>query len=168
MGVALLNFVPTGMSFEDYFCLRDQPEDEQVLRSLVGLSPARLQRGYLVDPSAVDLARHRGPPTAMACEVCAGVAGTQLLKLLLHRGKVLAAPWCLHFDAYRNRLARTWRPGGNRHPLQRVALSIARRLFRREPPATPPLVPRLNAIERVLKLARWAPSAIWLARPSRS
>ena len=158
MGVALLNFLPGGMSFEDYFDMHELSEDEQLLRFLVGLSPAMLQRGYLVDPSAVDLARHRGPSTAMACELCAGVAGTQVLKLLLHRGKVLAAPWGLHFDAYRNRLARTWRPGGNRHPLQRVALSIARRQFRREPPATPPLVPRLNAIERVLKLARWAPS----------
>lgn len=158
MGVALLNFLPSGMSFEDYFDMRDQSEDEQLLRFLIGLSPAMLQRGYLVDPSAVDLARHRGPSTAMACELCAGVAGTQVLKLLLHRGKVLAAPWGLHFDAYRNRLARTWRPGGNRHPLQRLALSVARKQFRREPPATSAPPPHLNAIERVLKLARWAPS----------
>lgn len=157
MGVALLNFLPSGMNFEDYFDMRDQSEDEQLLRFLVGLSPAMLQRGYLVDPSAVDLARHRGPSTVMACELCAGVAGTQVLKLLLHRGKVLAAPWGLHFDAYRNRLARTWRPGGNRHPLQRLALSIARKQFHREPTAT--LTPsRLPAIERVLQLARWAPS----------
>src|SRR3569832_1529683 len=127
--------------------MHELSEDEQMLRFLVGLSPAMLQRGNLVDPSADDLARHRGPSTAMACELSAGVAGTQLLKLLLPRGKVLAAPWCLHCDAYRYRLARTWRPGGIRHPLQRVALSIARRQFRREPPATPPLVPHHKANE---------------------
>jgi hypothetical protein len=36
------------------------------------------------------------------------------LKLLLGRGKVLSkAPWGYQFDAYRNRLKRTWRPGGH-------------------------------------------------------
>lgn len=162
MGAALLNFLPSGMSFEDYFRLQDQPEDEQYLRFLLGLSPAMLQRGYLVDPSAVDLARHRGPSTAMACELCAGVAATQVLKLLLHRGKVLAAPWGLHFDAYRNRMARTWRPGGNRNPLQRLALHIARKQFSNqlasEAAPQPSLHAGPSAMERILKLARWAPS----------
>jgi len=129
MGTALLNFLPGQMSFEDYFCLEGQAEEEQLLRFLLGLSPAMLQRGYLVDPSAVDFANHRGPSTAMACELCAGVAGTQVLKLLLGRGKVIAAPRGLHFDAYRNKLVTTWRPGGNRHILQRLALKIARRQF---------------------------------------
>jgi hypothetical protein len=32
----------------------------------------------------------------------------------------------MQFDAYRNSFKRTWRPGGNRHPLQRIALAIAR------------------------------------------
>jgi hypothetical protein len=65
----------------------------------------------------------------MACELCAGLAATQVLKLLLQRGRVIAAPRGLHFDAYRNKLVATWRPGGNRHPLQRLALTIARRQF---------------------------------------
>ncbi len=160
MGVALLIFQPGGMSFDEYFGLAGQPEDEQLLRFLLGLSPAMLQRGYLVDPSSVDLARHRGPSTPMACELCAGVAATQALKLLLHRGKILAAPHGLHFDAYRNRLVKTWRPGGNRHPLQRIALYIARKQFGAadRAPSAPPSAPRLSATERILNLARWAPS----------
>lgn len=126
MGSALLAFLPGKMTFEDYFCLEGHPEDEQLLRFLLGLSPAMLQMGYLVDPTRVDLANHRGPSTPMACELCAGIAATQALKILLQRGKVLAAPWGLHFDAYRNKLAVTWRPGGNRHPLQRLGLWLAR------------------------------------------
>jgi len=44
MGAALLNFVPGGMSFEEYFRLDDGARaDEQGLRFLVGLSPAMLQ-----------------------------------------------------------------------------------------------------------------------------
>lgn len=131
MGAALLNFLPGKLSFEDYFCLEGHPEQEQLLRFLVGLSPAMLQRGYLVDPSAVDFARHRGPSTPMACELCAAIAATQALKLLLRRGHVIAAPRSLHFDAYRNKLVTIWRPGGNRHPLQRFALKIARHQFGR-------------------------------------
>ena len=129
MGAALLNFLPGGLNFEQYFCLEGQTEEEQLVRFLLGLSPAMLQRGYLVDPSAVDFAQHRGPSTAMACELCAGLAATQVLKILLHRGRVIAAPRGLHLDAYRNKLVTTWRPGGNRHPLQRLALQIARRQF---------------------------------------
>lgn len=132
MGAALLNFVPGAMSFDRYFDLRDaMPEHEMALRLLVGLSPAMLQRRYLVDPSAVDLRAGRGPSTGMACQLCAGIAATEALKLMLGRGRVIAAPRGVHFDAYRNRLVTTWRPFGNRNPLQRITLAIARRILRK-------------------------------------
>ncbi len=129
MGVALLNFLPGGMTFEEYFRLEGRSEDEQVLRFLLGLSPRMLQGGYLVEPGAVDLARHKVPSTPMACELCAGLAATEALKILLDRGPLRAAPWGLQFDAYRNKLVKTWRPGGNRNPLQRLALRMARKRF---------------------------------------
>jgi len=127
MGAALLIFLPGHMSFEQYFCLEGHGHQEQILRFMVGLSPALLQRTYLVDPGAVDLPNERGPSTPMACDLCAGFAATEALKLLLKRGRVRAAPRGLHFDAYRNRLAHTWRPRGNRNPLQRLVLAFARR-----------------------------------------
>jgi molybdopterin/thiamine biosynthesis adenylyltransferase len=127
MGAALLNFVPGGMSFDDYFRLQDQSDDEQALRFLVGLSPAMLQLRYLVDPSRVDLARRRGPSTVIAVQLCSGLAAAQVVKLVLGRGQVVAAPRGLHFDAYRNRLKHTWRPGGNGNPMQRLLMNVARR-----------------------------------------
>lgn len=127
MGAALLNFLPGRMTFEEYFRWNGCDEDEMALRFLVGLSPAMLQRGYLADRSAVNFAARRGPSTGMACELCAGIAATEALKILLRRGKVTAAPRGVHFDAYTNRLVRTWRPGGNRNPIQRLAILIARR-----------------------------------------
>jgi molybdopterin/thiamine biosynthesis adenylyltransferase len=131
MGVAHLNFLPGRMTFEEYFRFDGLPESEQALRFLLGLSPAMLQRSYLVDPGRVDFEARRGPSTVMACQLCAGVAATEALKILLGRGEVLAAPRGLHFDAYRGKLVRTWRPGGNNNPLQRLALAIARRQFAR-------------------------------------
>ena len=130
MGAALLNFVPGGVTFEEYFRLEGHTADEQALRFLVGLSPAMLQMSYLVDPSRVDLARRRGPSTVIGVQLCSGIAAVQVLKLILGRGEVPAAPSGLHFDAFRNRLSRTWRPGGNRHPLQRLLLAIVKRRLR--------------------------------------
>nr|WP_315400131.1 ThiF family adenylyltransferase [uncultured Duganella sp.] len=127
MGTAVLNFMPGGMTFEQYFGWGDLPEAEKALRFLVGLAPAGLHGGYLVDPSSINLRERRGPSTIMGCELCAGAAATEALKILLNRGKILAAPRGYQFDAFRNTLARTWRPGGNRHPLQRLALMLARR-----------------------------------------
>lgn len=127
MGAAVVNILPGKMSFEDYFCLDGVTDEEKALRFLLGLSPALLQRGYLVDQSTVDLASRRGPSTVMACQLCAGVAATEALKILLQRGPVRAAPHGYQFDAYRNKLVHTWRPGGNHNPVQRLGLAIARR-----------------------------------------
>ena len=127
MGAALLNFLPGGMTFEQYFRLEGRSADEQALRFLVGLSPALLQMAYLVDPSRVDLASRRGPSTVIGVQLCSGIAAAQVLKLVLRRGDVLAAPSGLHFDAFRNRLKRTWRPGGNHNPMQRLLLALAKR-----------------------------------------
>lgn len=126
MGTAVVNILPGHMSFEEYFRFSGVSEEEKALRFLLGLSPAMLQRGYLVDRSTVDFAARRGPSTAMACQLCAGAAATEALKILLQRGKVLAAPHGYQFDAYRNKFTHTWRPWGNRNYLQRLSLAIAR------------------------------------------
>jgi molybdopterin-synthase adenylyltransferase len=127
MGAALLNFVPGGMSFADYFGFAECAESEKPIRFLLGLAPAMLHRRYLADLSFVDLRGGKGPSTAMACHICAGVAATETLKLLLHRGSVVKAPRGVQFDAYRNKLTHTWRPWGWRNPLQRLVAAIARR-----------------------------------------
>lgn len=129
MGAACLNFLPGGMTFEEYFGWGDRPELEKALRFLVGLAPAGLHRRYLVWPDAVNLQERRGPSTIMACQLCAGVAGTQTLKILLGRGEVITAPRGFQYDAYRDKLVHTWRPGGYRNPLTQLALAIGKRVF---------------------------------------
>lgn len=129
MGAALMVFMPGRMTFEEYFGWSGASDDEKALRFAIGLAPAFLHRRYLVDPSAVDLAAKRGPSTIMACQICAGVAATAALKILLKRGEVLPAPHGLQFDAYRNKFSHTWRPGGHRNPLQRLVIAIGRRQF---------------------------------------
>jgi molybdopterin/thiamine biosynthesis adenylyltransferase len=130
MGTAFLYFSPRGMSFEEYFKLDGYDEQEQYARFIAGLSPAMLNRNYLVAPEAVNFAEKRGPSTVMACDLCAGVMGVSVLKILLNRGSLKAVPWGMHFDAYHQRLKFTWRPMGNANPLQLLLLKLIRPILR--------------------------------------
>jgi molybdopterin/thiamine biosynthesis adenylyltransferase len=127
MSAALMNFLPGGMSFEEYFQVAGCSAVEKSIRFLVGFAPSLLHRTYLVDPTRVNLLERRGPSTGLSCQLCAGVAAGQAVKILLGRGKVRGAPHAMQFDAFRNRLSHTWRPGGNRNPLNRAAIAIAKR-----------------------------------------
>jgi molybdopterin/thiamine biosynthesis adenylyltransferase len=127
MSAALLNFLPGRMTFEQYFQLAGCSDAEKAIRFLVGFAPSLLHRHYLVDPTRVNLAAGRGPSTGLSCMLCAGVAAAESLKILIGRGQVWAAPHAIQFDGFRNQLAHTWRPGGNRHPLNRLAIAIAKR-----------------------------------------
>ncbi len=130
MGTALINFLPGKMTFEEYFRLKGHSPMDQQIRFLIGLSPAFLHSSYLVDKSRVDFKAKKGPSTPMACELCAGAAATEALKILLKRGKVLCAPWGYQFDAFNNKLKKTWRPGGNNNPVQKLAFYIARKMVK--------------------------------------
>lgn len=52
--------------------------------------------------------------------------GAAVSPAALRRGSVSAAPWELHFDAYRQKLKFTWRPFGNSNPLQQLLLKFIR------------------------------------------
>ena len=133
MGVAFLHFSPTGMSFEDYFKVEGHETQEQYARFIAGLSPAMMNRNYLAVPEAVNFQEGRGPSTIMACDLCAGVMGTFVLKLLLGRGPVRAAPWGMQFDAYHQKLKWTWRPFGNSNPIQQLLLKFIRPVLAGKP-----------------------------------
>lgn len=129
MGCAFLAFIPGGMTFEEYFRLEGHTDEEQLIKLLIGLSPSMMQRSYLVDRTRADFRAQKGPSTPMAVDMCAGITGTNALKILLGRGDIIKAPFGLHFDAYANTLKRTWRPGGNKNPLQIIAFRIASKLL---------------------------------------
>jgi molybdopterin/thiamine biosynthesis adenylyltransferase len=131
LGVALLVFAPGGMPFEQYFGFSEcKDEFELAIHFLVGLSPSMLQRGYVVDMSRIDLRERRGPSSIASCQLCAGVAAVEVLKLLLNREGVLLAPWGSQFDAYRMKYIRSWRPWGAENPLQRVMRYLIRQQLR--------------------------------------
>jgi molybdopterin/thiamine biosynthesis adenylyltransferase len=129
MGTALLVFMPGEMSFEEYFALDGYSFEDQILKFIVGVSPSMLQRHYLLNRESVNLFKKKVPSVSMGIELAAGVACSAALKVLLGRGKIRCAPKGLHFDAYQNRLIKTWRPFGNRNPLQQLMFWYIRRLL---------------------------------------
>ncbi|WP_265941729.1 ThiF family adenylyltransferase [Dechloromonas sp. A34] len=129
MGTALLVFMPGKMSFEEYFALDGYSFEDQILKFIVGVSPSMLQRHYLLTRDSVNLFKRKVPSVAMGIELAAGVACSAALKVLLGRGDVRYAPKGLHFDAYQNRLVKTWRPFGNRNPLQQLMFWYIRRIL---------------------------------------
>ncbi len=131
MGTAMLVFMPGQMTFEEYFCMQDAPAgaseaeknrifSDNIMRFVIGVSPSVQQRHYLVERSSVNFFNKKVPSTCMGISLAAGVLCTNVLKLILQRGDVVVAPRGLHFDAYRNKLIKTWRPFGNKNPLQRL------------------------------------------------
>jgi molybdopterin/thiamine biosynthesis adenylyltransferase len=123
---AWLVFSPTGMSFDEYFDLNDTMDRaDQLVAFLVGLTPRATQRAYL-DLTQVDPQVGRGPSAGLACHLCSGVVAAEILKILLGRSPIRAAPWYFQFDPYRQRLCKGRLFGGNRHPWQRVKRKILR------------------------------------------
>jgi molybdopterin/thiamine biosynthesis adenylyltransferase len=166
MGVGYLAFLPGKMTFERYFRLQGHSEEERSLRFLMGVAPRGLHRTYLADDTRVDLAGKRGPSTAAACALCAGVVSSQAVRLLLGRGVNIHAPVHLHFDAYRGKLARSRLRWGNSGPIQSLKLAVARRIYgamtrqSRDADAASPegYPPEASLWLAILDLARWAPS----------
>ncbi|MEO0410706.1 MAG: ThiF family adenylyltransferase [Pseudomonadota bacterium] len=164
MGAGYLIFTPDSMSFDRFFALGDNADTfEGAAGFLLGLTPAMLQRPYLADPSQVDLVGQRGPSTAIACQLCAGVAAAEAVKVVLRRGPIKPAPYYHHFDAYRGRFVTRKLLGGAKNPLHRLKRGFVTGLTKRfSKSARPPDVdaaPSDTIVERILEAARWAPSA---------
>jgi molybdopterin/thiamine biosynthesis adenylyltransferase len=124
---AWLVFSPTGMSFDEYFDLDGTTDRlDQLVSFLVGLAPQATHRTYM-DLSKADPSTGRGPSAGLACHLCSGVAAAEVLKILLGRSPIHAAPCYFQFDAYRQVLRRGRLRGGNRHPWRRLRRRRVRR-----------------------------------------
>ncbi len=161
-GTSYIVFLPGRMTFEEYFRIEGLPKERQYARFLLGLTPKGLHRSYLVDPSRLNLVEKRGPSSAAAVQLCAGVVGGEAVKILLGRGKVRAAPYYHQFDAFQGRFVCGRLFMGNRNPLQRLKLKIVEQNIAMTLALAEAQRSDLSAdapeIEKILDLARWAPS----------
>ncbi len=130
-GTCYIVFMPGKMTFEEYFRMEGRPTEQQYANFLLGLAPKGLHRAYLVDPSRLNLREKRGPSSAAAVQLCAGVTGVEAIKILLKRGEVRAAPFYHQFDVYRGRFISRRLVFGNNNPFQRLKLRAVRKQIAR-------------------------------------
>ena len=124
---ALLAFDPSGMGFDEYFDLHaGMAPVDQFAAFAIGVAPAGTQFAY-IDLSEVEGGAARGPSAALACDLCAGVAAAETLRILLDRKGMRPVPYFTQFDAYRCMLRRGRLRWGNRGPLQRLKRAVLRR-----------------------------------------
>ena len=130
MSAALMIFMPGGMTFEEYFRWQGQDDFNKALRMAAGIAPKGKHISYLVWPDAVDFINRKAPSTPMACNICAGIAGTEALKILLKRGRVLSAPHSMVYDAYLNQFFHQKITSGVRHPMMRLRLRVMKAMIK--------------------------------------
>lgn len=98
-GASVLVFLPDGISFEQFFGFEDgMTRAERLMAMALGLTPGMVND---VDPAHVNVEAQRGPALAPSCLLCAAAAGTEVLKLVLGRGRPAAAPCGTYYDPYR-------------------------------------------------------------------
>ncbi len=119
-GGTLHVFSPTGMSFDEYFDIRDDMNlAGQLLQFVLGLAPKRAQRSYF-PPGAVDFERRRAPSLAVGCLLASVLVATEIVNLVVKRRPPKIAPHFSQFDP----LVQTYKTGylrrGNRNPIQRA------------------------------------------------
>jgi len=124
---AMLVFAPDqGMGFDTYFNIVDGMKDEdRHLAFALGLAPKALQFKYM-DTAKVSFRSGKGPSLNIACQLCAGLAGTEALKIILKRGKIWPVPYYVQFDPYINKYMVKKLRMGNRHPWQRVKKAVVK------------------------------------------
>lgn len=159
MGTCYLVIMPGQMSFERYFQFKGASAAELPIRFLVGLNPKLMNRFYLVDPSRVNFNLEKGPSTIIACQLCAGVMGAEVLKIVLNRGPIFCLPRYHVFDPYLCKHHIGWMPFGNKNPIQKLKMHLmTKRLNHPLEDTVGKYEKKANHLEHILNLARWAPS----------
>jgi len=145
---ALLIFAPDqGMGFDEYFnIVENMRPEEKSLSFALGLAPRPTHLKYM-DFSKVDLNEKAGPSLNVACHLCAGMAGTEALRILLNRKGLKPVPYYFQFDPFLMKLRRGRLYFGNRNPVQRIKISIVKRILEARkgiPKQGQPLVPEVS------------------------
>lgn len=131
-GATLQVFSPTGMSFDDYFGIREgMSYEEKIAAFAVGLAPRPYHSRYL-DFSKVNFEERRGPAVAPACALAAALVSAEVAKIVSGRGTIKVVPHYLQIDMMLQKLrtGRVW--GGGRNPLQILKRKLALRILRKK------------------------------------
>ncbi len=130
MGTSIISFSPSQMSFNEYFNMNESMSNEELLAHfLSGVAPSALHIRYMYHKEEIDFKAGRVP--SLHCGVLAATTAlsSEVLKIVLKRGKLKYAPYSHHYDFYLHKKKLVWRPFGNRNPLQKLMIRFSLRKF---------------------------------------
>ncbi len=167
---ALLVFSPESMGFDQYFnVVENMPEADKHLAFALGLAPRPTHIKYM-DLSRVDMESKAGPSMNIACQMAAGMAATEAVRIILNKGRIKPVPHFTQFDPFLQKYRKGKLYLGNRNPIQRVKLKVVKHIleknrspFRPKPPEKPVAtvtekpVPK-DVIHYIIKAGIQAPS----------
>ena len=117
------------MTFDEYFHIApDMPQVKKYLHFAMGLSPRPTHLGYL-DRHFVDLHEKRGPSLHIACQLCAALTATEVVRILTRQGPVRAVPMYTQFDPNTATLRKGTLLFGNKNPLQKLKIQFAEKFL---------------------------------------
>lgn len=168
---AMLIFSPDkGMRFDEYFnIIEGMTDEEKYLSFALGLSPRPTHIQYM-DLNRVSLESKAGPSLSIACQLCAGLAATEAVKIILKKGKIKSAPHYFQFDPYVQKYRKGKLRLGNRHPAQRAKIKLVKKILQQKASAIKPITPESpryqlksgqiseNVMDHILKAGIQAPS----------
>ncbi len=130
-------FGPGAMPFEEYFDFAGcRSRREEFAAFIAGVTPALMQLGQ-VDVRRVDFGAQRAPSFATAIQLCAGLACTEAMRIVLGRGTPFLAPRYFQFNPVTLKTAKGRLLLGNRGALQRLKRHlVARQLAQAPGPAS--------------------------------
>jgi molybdopterin/thiamine biosynthesis adenylyltransferase len=99
-GATLQIFDPAGMSFDEYFGIEPgMTKAERLAAFSIGATP-KLPGCHGIDNSKVDFENGTGPALCSTVMLCAGLAATEALRILLGRGRPRCVPHAVYFNPY--------------------------------------------------------------------
>ena len=119
-GSGMLIFSPDGMSFDEYFDIKDSMSTlEKLIAFAVGLAPSAIHLKYL-NLKSVDIDSKTGPALISACNLCSSFVITEVLRIVLGRKGIKPAPNYFQIDPYEQKYKKGYLLGANRNPIQKI------------------------------------------------
>lgn len=116
-------FSPDGMSFEDFFGLKPEMSEKEIMQSFFAGIPWGPHMSYM-DLTGVDPETGAAPSLGLACQMGAGMAATEVVRYVLGKGKMKAVPWFFQFDPYARYYKQHYRWLGGKNPLFKLKKKI--------------------------------------------
>lgn len=133
-GSVTLSIHPKKMSFDQLFGLSETEDPlKKQLKFGIGMTFNTRHLKYLGDPNSVDIKNKSVPSLICGIQSATAAMTTEVLKILLNRGKVYWAPYITNYDPFINRYKRSYMWFGKNNPIFLLKNFIANKIIQNSP-----------------------------------